>query len=392
MDELAATDLLDHQRRAVAEQVSDVIDAVRRRGDAALRELAPDGLPLRVCDAEVEACVASLPARVLDDMLLRRRQAEAIAAAQRASVRDVEIESLPGVRQGFRHEPLAAAAYVGDGRVGPVHAGVVTARRAGVPRIVGCAPPRDGELNARLVAALALDGATEILTLGGVAAVAALAIGTETVARVDAVVGPSTPAVAEAKRRLFGERAIELAAGPSALLVIADATADAELIAADVLACIATGPDARAVVITTSVAVAALVGAEIARGCAAQPEAHAAWERNGALHLVDDAAAACRLADRYGFERVEILTDQPRAYFASLHRCDAVFLGSATTGALADAPGVWIGRFLRTVAYQECCQSCGAARSMSELSRRESRLEGQAESARSCEVRLAALQ
>jgi sulfopropanediol 3-dehydrogenase len=405
MDQLAATDLQDHARLAIAEQVSQVVDAVRRRGDEAVRELAcragaevPG--PLRLGTADVERCLVSLPASVLEDIRVRQRQARAVALAQRASVKDVEIESLPGVRQGFRHEPVAAAAYVGDGRVGPVHAGVVTPYIAGVQRIVGCAPPRDGAVDARLVAALALGGASEIYAVGGVHALAALAVGTESIPRVDAVVGPSTPAMAEAKQRLFGDRGIDLAVGPSELLVIADGTADAELIAADMLACIAAGPHARAIVITTSVALAAIVSAEIIRGIEALPDAHAAraaWSRNGAIHLVDGPAAACALADRHGFERVEILTAEPRNYLAMLHNCGAVFLGPATTGAMADemlvsrsgmlGEGVWIGRFLRTVAYQECCQSCDAARSMSELSERENRLEGLTENARSCDLR-----
>jgi sulfopropanediol 3-dehydrogenase len=284
-------------------------------------------------------------------------------------------------------------------------AAIVTARVAGVPRVVACTPLIAGQLPCAFVAALQLAGADEIYALAGVHGVAALAFGTESIPRVEVVIGPSDAPTAEAKRQLFGDRSVTLSATPRELLVIADESADPELVATDLLAAIASGPDARAVLISTSIVLAASVPAALARALDALPGGELAgrtWQRGGAIHVVRDRQAACALADRHGFELVEIMTVDPRWFLRRLRSCGQVLVGAATATALADAgagallppaaptirrrDSLWIGSFLKTVTYREGADGIGLA---ADALARQHRLDGHEALARTIELRTA---
>src|ERR671920_628127 len=255
------TTFADRAHHDVAERVAQIIADVRTRGDAAVREYSgqfdswtPDSFRL---DADqVRALVDSLPDQVLEDIEFVQGQVRHFAQAQRDSMLDVEVETLPGVRLGHRHVPIAAAgAYVPGGRyplTASAHMTVVTAKVAGVERVTACTPPIRGEIPAATVAALHLAGADQIFLIGGTQAVAAIAIGTETIGRVDLLTGPGNAYVAEAKRQLFGEVGIDLFAGPTEILVVADDAADPFVVAVDLLSQAEHGPDSPAVLITTS--------------------------------------------------------------------------------------------------------------------------------------------
>src|ERR671920_461376 len=255
------TTFADRTQRDVAERVARIIADVRTRGDAAVREYSgqfdswtPESFRL---DADrVRALVDSLPDQVLEDIEFVQAQVRRFAQVQRDSMLDVEVETLPGVRLGHRHVPVAASgAYVPGGRyplTASAHMTVVTAKVAGVQRVVASTPPIRGEIPAATIAAMSMAGADEILVLGGVQAVAAMAVGTESVERVDFLAGPGNAYVAEAKRQLFGEVGIDLFAGPTEILVLADKSADPFTVAVDLLSQAEHGPDSPAVLVTTS--------------------------------------------------------------------------------------------------------------------------------------------
>jgi sulfopropanediol 3-dehydrogenase len=366
----------------VGETVAEIIAAVRERGDAAVREYSrrfdswdPD--EFRLSDRDVRRIVASVPDRVLADIRWVQEQVRRFARRQRESLTDFEMETLPGVRLGQRHIPVAAAgAYVPGGRyplTASAHMTVVTAKVAGVSRVAACTPPIRGEIPAPTVAALHLAGADEIYLLGGVQAVAALALGTATIPRVDLLAGPGNAYVAEAKRQLFGEVGIDLFAGPTEILVIADGTADPFVVAVDLLSQAEHGPDSPAVLVTTSERLAAEVVAEIDRllpGMPTRDLAGPAWRDHGEVHVVSTMDDAYALADRYAFEHVEVLTAAPREALSVLRNYGALFLGDGTCvsygdkvigtnhvlptrGAARYTGGLWVGKYLKTVTYQE---------------------------------------
>jgi sulfopropanediol 3-dehydrogenase len=399
----------------VASAVADIVAAVRAGGDAAVREhalrfdgWAPD--PLRLDEDQVAACVAAVPAAALADLEFARDQVRTFARAQRAALADVEIETLPGVRLGHRHIPVGAiGAYVPGGRypmIASALMSVVTAREAGVERVAACTPPLNGAPAAVTVAAMHLAGADEIYPLGGVHALAALALGTESIGRVDLLAGPGNRYVAEAKRQLFGEVGIDLLAGPTEVLVLADATADAGLVAADLLGQAEHGPDSPAVLITTSQALADRLPAEIARQLETLPTADVAavaWRDHGRIHVAGSPEEAAALADAHAFEHVEVLTENPRWYLERLRNYGALFLGAGTTVAFGDKTigtnhilptagaarftgGLWVGKFLKTVTYQEVTDRASSAR-IAEICARQCRLEGFEGHARSAELR-----
>jgi sulfopropanediol 3-dehydrogenase len=400
----------------VAGAVAEIIAAVRAGGDAAVREhaLRFDGWApeaLRLSDEEVAACVAAVPAAALADLEFAREQVRTFASAQRATMGDLEIETLPGVRLGHRHLPVAAVgAYVPGGRypmVASALMSVVTAREAGVERVAACTPPLGGAPAPVTVAAMHLAGADEIYALGGVHALAALALGTETIERVDILVGPGNRYVAEAKRQLFGEVGIDLLAGPTEILILADASADAELVAADLLGQAEHGPDSPAVLITTSAVLAEAVPAEIARQLATLPTADVAavsWHDRGRIHVVDTAEQAAALADEYAYEHVEVLTEDPRWYLERLRNYGALFLGAGTTVAFGDKTigtnhilptagaarftgGLWVGKFLKTVSYQEVTDP-SSSELIGEICARQCRVEGFEGHARTADLRI----
>jgi sulfopropanediol 3-dehydrogenase len=401
----------------VSVAVSRILDAVRERGDDAVREYsrrfdnwAPESF--RLGDEEIARCVGKLDHRTVADIRFAQAQVRRFAEAQRRTLQDLEVETLPGVVLGHRHLPVAAAgAYVPGGRypmVASAHMSVVTAKAAGVPRVAACTPPYGGAPPAATVAALHLAGADEIYLLGGVQALAALALGTESIPRVDLLVGPGNAYVAEAKRQLFGDVGIDLLAGPTEILVVADGQADPVIVASDLIAQAEHGPDSPAVLITTSADLARQVEAEVERQLEDLPTrqaAAAAWRDHGAIHVVDSREEAAALADEHGFEHVEILADDPRWFLERMSNYGALFLGEGTTVAYGDktigtnhvlptagaarySGGLWVGKFLRTATHQEV-RSPRATTLLGETCARQCRVEGFEAHARSCDLRVA---
>ena len=415
--QMALAPLKRRPRPDVIEAVTQILDAVRQRGDAAVRELSRrfddwDPPSFRLAEADIERCMEQVDPQALEDIRFAQAQVRNFAEAQRASLRDVQVETLDGVFLGHRHLPVTAAgAYVPGGRypmVASAHMSVVTAKAAGVPRVAACSPPHRGEPSAPTVAAMHLAGADEIYVLGGVQALAALALGTESIDRVDILVGPGNAYVAEAKRQLFGEVGIDLLAGPTEILVVADEHADAEIVAADLVGQAEHGPDSPAVLLTTSQELADRVRREVDRQLTDLPTgetAAAAWREHGAIHVVGTREDAASLADELAFEHVEILTADPRWFLDELRNYGALFLGEGTTVAYGDktigtnhilptagaarySGGLWVGKFLKTVTHQEV-RSPQASALVGEICARQCRLEGFEAHARSCDVRVA---
>jgi sulfopropanediol 3-dehydrogenase len=399
----------------VAAVAAEIIEAVRERGDAAVREISarldgwsPDSF--RLGAEAIARLVDQVPHHVLDDIRFCQEQVRTFARAQRESLTDIEIETLPGVRLGHRHVPITSAgAYVPGGRypmVGSAQMSILTAKVAGVERVVACTPPMDGAPPPATIAAMSLAGADEILVLGGVQAIAAMALGTETVRRVDLIAGPGNAYVAEAKRQLFGEVGIDVFAGPSEILVVADDTADAATVAADLLGQAEHGPTSPAVLITTSSQLAAAVAVEVDRqltDLTTADVAGVAWRNHGRIIVVDDDEHAARVADELAFEHVEIHTAHPRWFLERLTNYGALFLGPETTVAYGDKTigtnhilptsgaarytgGLWVGKFLKTVTHQQCTPE--ASRLIGAVCARQSRLENFEAHARTCDIRV----
>ena len=358
--------------------VERILTDVRRRGDAAVRELSTNfdkwsPKNFRLSAAEIETVISSLPEQVIEDIKFAQAQVRRFAEAQRSALRDVEIETIPGVTLGHRNIPINnVGCYIPGGRypmVASAHMSIVTARVAGVKRIVACTPPQQGQIPAATVAAMALAGADEIYILGGVQAVAAMALGVEWMPPVDMIVGPGNAYVAEAKRQLFGIVGIDLLAGPTEVLVVADETADAEMVATDLLGQAEHGPNSPAILITTSETLK-----EIDRQLTVLPTADVAsvaWRDYGEIILVADREEALREADLIASEHVEILTADPNYFAAHMRNYGALFLGPETNVAYGDkvigtnhilptrkaaryTGGLWVGKFIKTVTYQRC--------------------------------------
>jgi sulfopropanediol 3-dehydrogenase len=324
-----------------------------------------------------------------------------------------EVETMPGVFLGQKHIPIAAAgAYVPGGRyplTASAHMTLVTAKVAGVERVTACTPPIRGKVPAATVAAMTFAGADEIYLLGGVQAVAAMSLGTETIGKVDLLAGPGNAFVAEAKRQLFGEVGIDLFAGPTEILVIADDEADPFTVAVDLLSQAEHGPDSPAILITTSETVARQAIAHIEAllpGMPTKDFAGPAWRDYGAVHVVDDLDAAYKLTDEYAAEHVEVLTSEPRAALDRLRNYGSLFLGAGTTvsygdkvigtnhvlptrGAARYTGGLWVGKYLKTVTYQEVTDPASSA-ALGELCGRTARVELFEGHARSGDIRVAA--
>jgi sulfopropanediol 3-dehydrogenase len=404
-------------RPDIADTVSEIIADVRQNGDAAVRRWSekfdswtPDSY--RLGPDEIAAVVASVPETVLDDLRFVQRQVRGFAQAQRESLADFEVETLPGVYLGQRNIPVGAAgAYVPGGRyplTASAHMTVVTAKVAGVERVAATTPPDRGTPPPISIAAMHLAGADEIYVLGGVQAVAALALGTETIAPVDMLAGPGNAYVAEAKRQLFGEVGIDLFAGPTEVLIVADETADPFVVATDLLSQAEHGPDSPAVLITTSEELAARTIAyveELLPGLPTGDVAGRAWRDKGEVLVVEDLDAAYALADEYASEHVQILTAEPRAALRKMRNYGALFLGDKTCVAYGDkvigtnhvlptlgaaryTGGLWVGKYLKTVTYQEI-QDAGSSAELGEICGRASRLENFEGHARSGDVRSA---
>jgi sulfopropanediol 3-dehydrogenase len=404
-------------RADVAERVHAVLDDIRRRGDDAVRQYSEkfDGWSpesFRLGPDEIRRIVSQVPETALDDIRFAQRQVRTFAEAQRDALGDVEIETLPGVHLGHRHVPVSGAgAYVPGGRyplTASAHMTIVTAKVAGVPRVAACTPPIRGEVPAATVAAMHLAGADEIYLLGGVQAVAALALGTETIGRVPMIAGPGNAYVAEAKRQLFGEVGIDLFAGPTEILVIADEHADPFVVAVDLLSQAEHGPDSPAVLVTTSEELAREARQHIERllpGMPTRDFAGPAWRDHGEIVLADSLDDAFRIADSYASEHVEVLTENPRQALEKMRDYGALFLGEGTCvsygdkvigtnhvlptrGAARYTGGLWVGKYLKTVTYQEVTDTESSAL-LGEVCGRAARVELFEGHARSGDVRAA---
>ncbi|MFG3164054.1 histidinol dehydrogenase [Streptomyces sp. NPDC048232] len=404
-------------RADVAERVRVILDDIRERGDDAVRrysEKFDDWSPesFRLSPDEIRRIVSQVPDSVLDDIRFVQDQVRTFAQAQRDALADVEIETLPGVRLGHRHVPVSGAgAYVPGGRyplTASAHMTIVTAKVAGVPRVAACTPPIRGEVPAATVAAMHLAGADEIHLLGGVQAVAALAVGTETIERVPMLAGPGNAYVAEAKRQLFGEVGIDLFAGPTEILVIADEHADPFVVAVDLLSQAEHGPDSPAVLVTTSEELGREAERHIERllpGLPTRDFAGPAWRDHGEIVVADSLDDAFRIADSYASEHVEVLTENPRQALDRMRDYGALFLGEGTCvsygdkvigtnhvlptrGAARYTGGLWVGKYLKTVTYQEVTDTASSAL-LGEVCGRAARVELFEGHARSGDVRAA---
>src|SRR5579872_22862 len=375
----AETDAADAAVRATVE---GIIADVTTRGDAAVRELSQkfdkwSPPSFRLERAEIDRIVAAVPRETLDDIKFAQAQIRNFAQLQKAALKDIEVETLPGVKLGHKNIPVASVGcYVPGGRypmVASAHMSIVTAKVAGVPRIIACTPPTGGAPHAETIAAMALGGADEIMILGGVQAVAAMALGTQTIEAVDMLVGPGNAYVAEAKRQLFGKVGIDLFAGPTEILVVADETADAEMCATDLLGQAEHGPTSPAILLTTSATLAHATLTEIDRQLTilrTADVAGVAWRDYGEVILCANEGEMVAEADRIAAEHVEVLTREPRRYLDRLKNYGALFLGPETNvsygdkvigtnhtlptkGAARYTGGLWVGKFLKTCTYQE---------------------------------------
>jgi len=375
-----AAEMTDEMDRKVRATVEGILADVKKRGDAAVREYSEKfdkWVPKKLAQAEIEKIMGGVKAETLADIKFAQAQIRNFAQHQRAAIRDIEVETLPGVRLGHKNVPVeSVGCYVPGGRypmVASAHMSIVTARTAGVKRIIACTPPNQGEPHAETIAAMVLGGADEIHVLGGVQAIAAMALGTETIQAVDMLCGPGNAYVAEAKRQLFGRVGIDLFAGPTEILVIADDSADVEMIATDLLGQAEHGPTSPAILISTSKSLCEALPGEIERQLKKLPTADVAgvaWRDYGEIILVSSREEAVKEADRVAAEHVEVLCENPRYFLEHMRNYGALFLGPETNvsygdkvigtnhtlptlGAARYTGGLWVGKFLKTCTYQE---------------------------------------
>ncbi len=380
------TGIAEEEKRArddtVRDTVTKILDDIERRGDEAVRELSIrfddwDREDFRLSQDEISAAVAEIPEETLNDVRFAQAQIRNFAQIQRDSLLDVEAETLPGVVLGHRNIPVSSVGcYVPGGKyplVASAHMSVVTAKVAGVARIATCAPPFAGRPAAAIVAAQHLGGADEIYCLGGVQAIGAMALGTSSIAPVDMLVGPGNPFVAEAKRQLFGRVGIDLLAGPTETLVIADDTSDGEICATDLLGQAEHGPTSPAILLTTSEELARETMAEVERQLKTLPTgevAGAAWRDYGQVIVCDSDEEMVRIADEIASEHVQVMTADPEWFAERLQNYGSLFLGDRTNVAYGDkvigtnhtlptrraaryTGGLWVGKFLKTCTYQK---------------------------------------
>jgi sulfopropanediol 3-dehydrogenase len=369
---------LNAQVRATVE---GILADIETRGDAAVRDHSAkfdkwSPASFRLSAAQIQACIASLPAKTLDDIKFAQAQIRQFAQIQRDSMTDVEVETLPGVILGHRNIPMnSVGCYIPGGKyplIASAHMSVLTAKVAGVKRIIACAPPFDGAPCPEIVAAMRLAGADEIYCLGGVQAVAAMAIGTESIQGVDMIVGPGNAYVAEAKRQLFGRVGIDLFAGPTETLVICDDTVDAELVAVDLLGQAEHGPTSPAYCLTTSKAIAAQLPAAIDTVLSrldTAPIASVSWRDYGEIILCDTDEEMLAESERLCAEHVQVMTKDPDWYLQRMTNYGGLFLGHRTNVSYGDkvigtnhtlptqgagryTGGLWVGKFIKTHTYQ----------------------------------------
>jgi sulfopropanediol 3-dehydrogenase len=361
--------------------VEGIIKDIEARGDLAVHEYSKkfdnwDPSDFRLTMAEIEGARKKLSAREIEDIQFAQSQVRNFAQIQRDSMKDVEVETYPGVVLGHKHIPVnAVGCYVPGGKyplLASAHMSVLTAKVAGVKRVVSTAPPYQGQPHPAIVTAMHMAGADEILVLGGVQAVVAMAVGTPSVAPVDMLVGPGNMFVAEAKRQLYGRVGIDLFAGPTETLVIADDSVDAEMCAVDLLGQAEHGPTSPAILLTTSEKLALATIDEIERQLLILPTAAIAavsWRDYGEVILCDTQEEMIKIADELAFEHVQVMTRQPDDFLHGLTNFGALFLGPRTNVSFGDkvigtnhtlptnrnaryTGGLWVGKFLKTCTYQ----------------------------------------
>ena len=365
----------------VREIVTGILDDIARHGEAALREISEkfdkwNPPSFRLSDRDIESCLSQLSHRNLSDIQFAQQQVRNFAEAQRGSIKDIEVETLPGVILGHKNMPVdSVGCYVPGGKyplVASAHMSVVTAKVAGVPRVIAASPPYHGQPNPAVVAAMHLGGADEIYCMGGVQAIAAMALGTKNIDRVSMIVGPGNAFVAEAKRQLFGRVGIDLIAGPTETLVIADEAVDGEICATDLLGQAEHGFNTPAILLTTSEKLARDTMAEVERLLTILPTADLAsvsWRDYGEVILCDSDEEMVQEADRIASEHVQVMTRDPEYFLQRMKNYGALFLGPRTNVAFGDkvigtnhtlptgtaaryTGGLWVGKFIKTCTYQ----------------------------------------
>ncbi|CAO2653583.1 Nn.00g029940.m01.CDS01 [Neocucurbitaria sp. VM-36] len=365
----------------VSATVKNVIDSVRKEGDLAVRQYSEkfdkwSPKSFRLSEAQIQEIISTVPKQAIEDIKKVQANVRRFAEAQKGTFTELEIETEPGVFLGHKNIPIQkVGAYIPGGRyplLASAHMTIVTAKVAGVPHVIACTPPILGEIPSATVAAMHLAGADEIFILGGVQAVAAMAVGTETISKVDFLAGPGNAFVAEAKRQLFGQVGIDLFAGPTEVLIVADHTADPFTCATDLLSQAEHGPDTPAVLISTCEKVAQDTIQRVDDLLKILPTAGLAgtsWKNWGEVAVVETLDEAFALADVYASEHVQILTENPRQALVKMKNYGALFLGERTCvsygdkcigtnhvlptrGAARYTGGLWVGKYLRTCTYQ----------------------------------------
>ncbi|MFA0546985.1 histidinol dehydrogenase [Vibrio splendidus] len=371
----------------VRQTVVNILSDIEKKGDSAVRELSekfdnwsPE--QFRLTDDQIQACVDALDESTKHDIEFAQTQVRNFAQIQRDSMHDVEVETMPGVVLGHKNVPVnSVGCYIPGGKyplVASAHMSVLTAKVAGVKRVIACAPPFNGQPNVAIVAAMAMAGADEIYCFGGVQAVGAMALGTETIAPVDMIVGPGNAFVAEAKRQLFGRVGIDLFAGPTETLVIADEEGcDPELAAADLLGQAEHGYNSPAVLLTNSETFAKETVKEVERQLTILPTAEIAgkaWENYGQVILCDSYEEMVEVADDLASEHVQVMTKDPKYFLDNMTNYGALFLGRETNVSYGDkcigtnhtlptnkaaryTGGLWVGKFIKTCTYQRVTES-----------------------------------
>jgi len=361
--------------------VEDVLDNIAKRGDEAVKQYAEQfdnwtGGDFRLNQEQIDACYKQLDAQVISDIEFAQKQVRNFAQIQRDALQDVEVETLPGVVLGHKNIPVnSVGCYIPGGKyplVASAHMSVVTAKVAGVERVIACAPPFEGKPHPAIVVAMDMAGADEIYCFGGIQAVGAMAIGTETIAPVDMLVGPGNAFVAEAKRQLFGRVGIDLFAGPTETLVIADDTVDGELCATDLLGQAEHGPNSPAVLLTNSEQLAHETMAQIEEQLKTLPTAEIAgkaWKDYGQVYVCDTYEEMIEKADELASEHVQVMTKDPDYFLENMTNYGALFLGPETNVSYGDkvvgtnhtlptkkaaryTGGLWVGKFIKTCTYQ----------------------------------------
>ncbi|KAI0169140.1 histidinol dehydrogenase [Hypoxylon sp. FL1284] len=368
--------------RKVSDIVKGVIDDIRNNGDQAVRSYSDkfdkwSPPSFKLTESQIQECISKVPAQTIADIKEAQKNVRTFAEAQRASITDFEIEIQPGVFLGQRNNPISTAgAYIPGGRyplLASAHMTILTAKVAGVKHVIACTPPISGQIPNATVAAAHFAGADEIFLLGGTQAIAAMALGTESIKKVDFIAGPGNAFVAEAKRQLFGEIGIDLLAGPTEVLIVTDEYADPFTVATDLLSQAEHGPDSPPILITTSEDVGKQTIEYVDKILKDMPTAELAgtsWRDYGEVVIVDNLNEAYELADVYSSEHVQILTQNPREALEKMRNYGALFLGEKTCVSYGDkcigtnhvlptrkagryTGGLWVGKYLKTQTYQE---------------------------------------